>query len=216
MTAVVRAVNVVHELIPGAGRMTAIDKRPVPGAVRVTALGVAGDRQADTRHHGGPDKAVYVYAAESAADWAARLGRDIPPGTFGDNLTTEGLDVDGARIGERWQVGDPDTGVLLEVRMPRTPCQNLEARMGIPGFHLQFAERGQVGAYCRVLREGAVRSGDPVAVVWRPAHDVSVASMMTGVTAYQMRELLDSGCDLATAVRRRAQRAVRTEQRRRG
>ena len=98
-TAVLLAVNVVHELIRGPTRWTAIDKRPVHGAVQVGVLGLAGDRQCDTRYHGGPDKALYAYAVEDAEWWAAELGREIPPGLFGENLTTRGLDITGASIG---------------------------------------------------------------------------------------------------------------------
>ena len=90
------------------------------GAVDVTELGIAGDRQVD-RSHGGHDAAVYVYADEDAAYWETELGRELPPGYFGENVRTSGLDVNGARIGERWRIGD----LLLEVRQPRTPCHNL-------------------------------------------------------------------------------------------
>jgi MOSC domain-containing protein YiiM len=117
-------VNVVHRIRAGYFHDTAIDKRPVDGPVRVTAAGLAGDRQIDS-HHGGCDRAVYAYAAEDAHWWAAQLGQAIPPGLFGENLRTCGLDVSGAIIGEQWRIGT----VLLEVRMPRNLCQNLS---GIP------------------------------------------------------------------------------------
>ena len=89
----------------GRPLMSAIDKAPVEGRVRVEGVNLAGDEQADRRVHGGPDKAVYAYASEDAAWWAAELDREIPPGMFGENLTTEGIDVSGAVIGERWRVG---------------------------------------------------------------------------------------------------------------
>src|SRR3990170_1435592 len=100
------AVNVVHQLIPdvrGDLDLTGIDKRPVSGRVRVGRLGVEGDVQYDERHHGGPDQAVYAYSAEGARWWAEQLGREIPPGSFGENLTTEGVEVTEAVIGERWR-----------------------------------------------------------------------------------------------------------------
>src|SRR5262245_42722641 len=122
-SAQVRTVNVVHRLRPGYFHETAIDKRPVDGPVEVDELGLVGDRQID-RSHGGKDRAVYLYADEDAAYWAEELDRDIPPGWLGENLRTTGLDVTGALIGERWRIGT----VLLEVRKPRTPCENLSMR----------------------------------------------------------------------------------------
>ena len=126
-TATVRTVNVVHELRDGYFHRTAIDKRPVRGAVHVGPLGLAGDEQVD-RSHGGPDRAVYVYADEDAAWWSERLDREIPPRLFGENLRTAGLPVTAARVGEQWRVGED---VVLEVRRFRTPCENLALRMGI-------------------------------------------------------------------------------------
>ncbi|HWI34141.1 MAG TPA: MOSC domain-containing protein, partial [Lapillicoccus sp.] len=110
--AIVRTVNVVYMLRDGYFHPTAIDKRPVAGTVHVGPLGLAGDEQVD-RNHGGPDRAVYVYADEDAAWWSERLEREIAPGLFGENLRTTGLDVTGARVGEQWRVGDE---VVLEVR----------------------------------------------------------------------------------------------------
>ena len=102
---------------------TAIDKRPVPGRLDVGRLGVAGDRQVDRKHHGGPDKAVYAYAEEDVARWADELGRELPPGTFGENLRTRGLDVTGALVGERWRIGSD--GLVVEVTQPRIPCATI-------------------------------------------------------------------------------------------
>lgn len=153
------AVNVVHQVKPGYYQDTAIDKRPVDGPVEVNDLGLVGDQQL-SRSHGGPDKAVYAYAGEDAAWWAAELGRDVPPGTFGENLRTTGLDVTGALIGERWSGGD----LLLEVRMPRTPCENLSMRMGIDQFHRRFNSTGRVGALLKVLAPGTIRAGDRIVV----------------------------------------------------
>lgn len=164
MSARLVSVNVVHELIRGPTRWTAIDKRPVDGAVEVGELGLAGDRQCDTRYHGGPDKALYAYAAEDAEWWASELDRDIPPGLFGENLTTRGLDITGALIGEQWTIG----GILVEVRSPRTPCGNLSGRMEIKRFHRRFAETGRVGAYLKVLQPGRVCAGDRIEIVHRP------------------------------------------------
>jgi MOSC domain-containing protein YiiM len=199
----VLSVNVLHALRPGYFHETAIDKRPVAGAVEVGADGLAGDRQIDSSH-GGADRAVYAYADEDAAFWAGELDRDIPLGHFGENLRTRGLDVTGALIGEQWRVGT----ALLEVRMPRTPCQNLAMRMGIEGFHLRFNDSGRVGAMLRVLEPGAVAAGDVVEVVARPAHEVTVGLLATGPSAAQSQAMLDSGVPLARKVRAKAQRVA--------
>lgn len=172
----VLAVNVVHALIPdrlGDSDLTAIDKRPAPGAVRVHRLGLDGDRQYDTRHHGGVDKAVYAYAREDARWWEQDLGRALSPGAFGENLTTEGLDVTGAVIGERWRVGD----VLLEVAWPRIPCRTFSGFWDVRDLVKRFTARAAPGAYLRVVEEGTVAAGDAVDVVERPGHGVTIGEV---------------------------------------
>ncbi|MBO0844371.1 MAG: MOSC domain-containing protein [Nocardioides sp.] len=201
----VSAVCVVHEVMDGYYHPTAIDKRPVAGPVRVGELGPEGDRHFDS-HHGGVDAAVYVYADEDAAYVAGMLDRDVPPGFLGENLRTHGLDVTGALLGERWWIGEPGTGVLLEVRRPRTPCRNLAMRVGEDDFHIRFNATGRVGAMCRVLQTGVVAAGDPVTIEHRPDHDVSVSVLVTGMNPAQARGLLDSGASLTTAVRAKARR----------
>jgi len=152
---------------------TAIWKEPVSGRVAVRGVNVAGDDQADRSVHGGPDKAVYAYASEDAAWWAQRLGRELGPAPFGENLTTRGVDVSGARIGERWAIGS----TLLEVRQSRMPCYKLGLRMDDPRFLRTFAQADRPGAYLAILREGDVVAGDAVEIVHRPAHDITVALM---------------------------------------
>ncbi|MEP6650897.1 MAG: MOSC domain-containing protein [Lapillicoccus sp.] len=203
--AAVRTVNVVHALRDGFYHRTAIDKRPVREQVHIGPLGLVGDEQVD-KSHGGPDRAIYVYADEDAAWWATRLDREIPPGLFGENLRTTGLDVTDARVGEQWRVGDD---VVLEVRRIRTPCENLALRMGIREFHLDFLRSGRVGAMCRVLEEGDVRAGDPVQRVLRPPHHVTIGRLARdAVTPEHMQELLDSGVPLASGVRAKATRVA--------
>lgn len=199
------SVNIVHSIRRGPTRDTAIDKRPVAGAVTVGERGLQGDRQCDTRHHGGPDKALYAYAGEDTAWWAAKLDREIPPGLFGDNLTTAGLDVTSARIGERWRIGGPD-GILVEVRMPRTPCDNFSARMGDPDFHKRFLAAGRLGAYLKVIETGSVAAGDSIVVQTRPDHELTVGRYFGPPDPAGMRRVLDSGVDLAESVRRRVRR----------
>ncbi|HEU4676962.1 MAG TPA: MOSC domain-containing protein [Motilibacteraceae bacterium] len=157
----------------GPDDVTGIDKRPVDGPVRLERLGVEGDSVLDTVHHGGPDKAVYVYAVEDLRWWAGMLGRDLPPGAFGENLTTEGLDVTGAVVGERWRIG----GALLEVRQPRIPCATFQRHLDERAWVRRFTEHGAPGAYCAVLEEGAVRAGDRVDVVHVPAHGVTLGEV---------------------------------------
>jgi MOSC domain-containing protein YiiM len=204
-SAVVRAVCVVHELREGYYHPTAIDKRPVDGPVRVDEQGPEGDQHVGS-HHGGVDAAVYVYADEDAAHFAELLDRDLPPGFFGENLRTGGLDVIGALIGERWRIGVPGAGVLLEVRKPRTPCHNLSLRMGIEGFHVDFNRTGRVGAMCAVLEAGTVSAGDPVTVEHRPDHDVTIGVLATGMSPDQAHRMLESGATLTSAVRSKARR----------
>ena len=179
------AVNRVHALLPspGKGGQTAIDKRPVAGPVAVGPLGLEGDRQMDTAHHGGPEQALYAYAAEDAEVWSAELGREIPPGLFGENLTTQGLDVTHALIGEQWRFGEGAEAVLVEVTSPRMPCVTFQHRMGEPHWVRRFSEHGATGAYLRVVRTGVVEAGMPIAVVRRPTHGATVLDAFRGEPA---------------------------------
>jgi len=161
---------------------TSIDKTPVTGPVQVTSLGLDGDQVSDTKHHGGIDQAVYAFAREDLDHWSGELGADLPDGAFGENLTTRGIDVNAAEIGERWAIGD----VLLEVRSIRTPCNDFKGWMGHCGYDAtawvrRFAEVGRPGPYLRVLAEGPVRAGDEIEVVHRPGHGVTVATMFAAL-----------------------------------
>src|SRR3954451_3610454 len=177
MPARVVAVNVVHAFIPDRrGAPTAIDKRPVAGRRPVGPLGGDGDEQCDKRDHGGVEEAVYGYAREDAEAWATDLGYDVPPGRFGENLSTEGLDVTGAVLGERWSVGTD--GLVLEVTSPRIPCSTFQGWLDEPHWVRRFTERGAPGAYLRVLQPGTVAAGDAVEVVHRPAHGVTVGELL--------------------------------------
>lgn len=174
-TAHVVAANVVHGLVPdvlGPLDRSAIDKRPVEGRVRVGELGLDGDQQVDKKHHGGVDQAVYAYAREDARWWATELGYDITPGRFGENLTTDGVDVTGAVLGERWRVGDD--GLLLEVSSPRVPCRTFQGWMQEPSWVRRFTAHGAPGAYLRVIQPGTVGAGDSIEVIHRPRHGVTI------------------------------------------
>ena len=161
----------------GRPLMSAIGKAPVEGRVRVAGVNLEGDDQADRRYHGGPDKAVYAYAAEDTAYWAAELGRELGPGAFGENLTTEGVEVSGAVVGERWQIGE----VELEVAQPRLPCSKLALRLDEPKMVKRFAQASRPGAYLRILVEGSVGAGDAIEVVARPAHGVTVRDVSDAI-----------------------------------
>jgi MOSC domain-containing protein YiiM len=152
---------------------TSIWKEPVEGRVTIRGVNVAGDDQADRTVHGGPDKAVYAYAAEDIAWWTEQLGSGLGHAPFGENLTTLGVDVSGARIGEQWAIGS----ALLEVRQSRMPCFKLGLRIGDPRFVRTFARADRPGAYLGILRAGDVGAGDPVEIVHRPDHEVTVALM---------------------------------------
>jgi MOSC domain-containing protein YiiM len=141
--------------------------------VPVAGVNLAGDDQADRRFHGGPDKAAYAYAREDYDWWSRELDRPLEPGTFGENLTVEGLDVTASVVGERWAIGS----ALLEVAQPRTPCWKIGARMDDPDFPVWFAAAGRPGAYLRIVSEGDVGAGDAVEVVERPAHGLTVGEV---------------------------------------
>ncbi len=161
--------------------MTGINKRPVdhPVAVRppgpkATGLhsGLVGDQIFDVKHHGGDDQAVYAYAREDYDWWQRHLGRELPDGLFGENLTTAGVDVNGAVIGEKWRIGDD---LVLAPTFGRIPCSTFQAKMGEPRWSRRFTAENRPGAYLRVVTPGDVRAGDPVEVVDRPAHGVTIA-----------------------------------------
>jgi MOSC domain-containing protein YiiM len=158
---------------PWAGRLrrTAIDKRPVAGPVAVGRLGLAADEQADRTFHGGPEQAVYAYAREDLDWWVERLGRELPNGTFGENVTTSGLDITAALIGEVWRLGT----ALVQITCPRIPCAVFAGWLDEPHWVKRFAQARRTGAYLRVLAEGTVAAGDRVTVVSRPAEQVTVA-----------------------------------------
>jgi MOSC domain-containing protein YiiM len=178
----VRSVNVGRPRPVGLRRgrtvRSAIAKAAVDGRVAVRGVNVEGDDQADRRVHGGPDKAVYAYAAEDTAWWEAELGRELGPGAFGENLTVAGVDVSGAVIGERWRIGT----VELEVCQPRLPCFKLGLRFGDPKMLKRFTRAERPGAYLRIRREGELGAGDAVEVGSRPEHGVTVALVARALT----------------------------------
>lgn len=162
---------------------TGIDKRPVDGPVLLTAAGVQGDTICETKHHGGPDQAVYAYATEDLAFWTAELGQEFRPGGVGENLTVSGVDCTGAVLGERWRVGD----AVLQVRSCRTPCRVFAGLRAVPDLVKRFIAAGRPGAYLAVERQGLVRAGDTVELLDRPDHGVTVADLMAASTVARER-----------------------------
>jgi MOSC domain-containing protein YiiM len=162
----------------GRKKWSAIDKRPVTGPVRVHRLGVGDDEIGDHDDHGGPDQAVYAYAREDLDVWSLKLGRPLRAGEFGENLTTVGLDVQGARLGDRWRIGS----VLLEVCGVRIPCSVFEGFVGETQWVRRFVEHGVPGAYLRVVEEGELAAGDAIDVVECRDHDLTVGFALRALT----------------------------------
>ena len=168
--------------------VTAIDKRPVDGPVEVRApgakraglgSGLVGDAICDRRYHGGDDQAVYAYAREDLDVWAAALGRPLDSGCFGENLTTAGIDVTSARIGERWRIG---RALVLEVSCPRVPCRTFAGWLAEHGWIRRFTLEVRPGAYLRVVEAGPVQRGDAIEVVDRPSHDLTIGVVFRALT----------------------------------
>lgn len=187
----------------GPEGVTGIDKRPVEGPVRVAApgpkgiggSGLAGDAVCKREHHGGDDQAVYAVAREDLDAWERELGRSLANGAFGENLTTSGLDVSGALIGERWRIG---SGVVLEVTSGRIPCLTFQGHMGERQWVKRFTAKGAPGAYLRVVEPGGIRAGDAMEIIHRPDHEVTVALQFRAVTTERklLPRLLAAGAAL--------------------
>ena len=165
-SAKVLSLNVVHAVIPDVGGsvgITSIDKRSVSDSREVTTAGVAGDQRSDIPNHGMPEQAVYAYAREDYEWWEAELEKDIPAGKFGENLTTVGIDVTNAVIGQTWRIGT----TLLQVTGPRIPC----------GTFARFMAEGMPGAYFQILEAGEITAGDEIKIVSTPEHGVTVSDV---------------------------------------
>jgi MOSC domain-containing protein YiiM len=211
MRASVTAVCVVHQILEdplGQTGSTAIDKRAVAGPVPVGSLGLAGDAQCDTKHHGGPYQAVYANADEDARWWSEQLGRPVQAGLFGENLRTRGLDLGSVLIGERWRIGDGPDAVLVQVTKPRVPCQTFKRRMDEPHWVKRFTQAGRPGVYLKVEQGGVLVAGAPVAVLDRPAHRVTALEAFRHDDPAAMGRLLAADAagdvDLDADLRRRA------------
>ncbi|MDH2415485.1 MOSC domain-containing protein [Nocardioides sp. CER19] len=182
---VIRAVNVGRpkdKQWAGLG-YTSIDKATVTGPVLAHRRGLVGDVVSDTKHHGGPDQAVYAFAREDLDHWGRELGRTIRDGQFGENLTTEGIDVNEAEVGDHWRIGT----ALFEVASVRIPCNDFKGWMGESGYDnrrwvKRFTMACRPGPYLRVLEEGHVAAGDEIETVHRQGHGVTVSTMFRAIT----------------------------------
>jgi MOSC domain-containing protein YiiM len=154
----------------GRSVRSAIWKSPAAGRIAAQGVNLAGDEQADRAAHGGPDKAVYAYSVEDARWWEQEIGRPLSYGEFGENLTTQGIEVNDALVGERWEIGT----AVLEVSEPRVPCWRLGVRMSDETFPRRFVQALRPGAYLRIVVQGDVGAGDEIRVVERPDHDLTV------------------------------------------
>jgi MOSC domain-containing protein YiiM len=168
--------------------VTGIDKIPTSESILVRApgsksdglgSGLVGDMVCDRMHHGGDTQAVYAYAREDLDHWESVLGRTLTGGAFGENLTTTGLDVNGAVIGERWRIGRE---LELQVTVPRIPCGTFRGWIAERGWLRTFTRAAMPGTYLSVVSPGHVRGGDPINVVHRPAHGVTVAQVFRALT----------------------------------
>ncbi len=158
----------------GRPARSAIWKSPVVGRIAARGVNLDGDDQADREVHGGPDKAVYAYAVEDLRWWEQKIGRSLAYGELGQNLTTEGIEVNDALIGERWKVGT----TVLEVSGPRIPCWRLAVRMNDKLFPRHFSEALRPGACLRIVSEGELGAGDEIGVLERPDHDLTVRDVL--------------------------------------
>ena len=188
---------------------TGIGKQPAEGPVEVRApgpkttglgSGLVGDFIGDGKHHGGDGQAVYAFQREDLDEWERRLGRQLPNGFFGENLTTVGLEINDARLGERWRVG---SAVVLQVTTPRIPCSTFRGWMGEKGWARIFTAAGRPGAYLSVVMPGSIRAGDSIEVVRQPDHDVTIAMAFRATTTERalLPRLLEAGDDLDPSLR---------------
>ena len=173
----VLSVNLTHSVHTGewtgSEGKTGIDKRAVDGPITFANEEVTGDVIVDRNHHGGFDQAVYAYSREDADWWQKQLGITIDNGRFGENLTTSGIDVNQALVGERWKIGS----TILEVSQPRIPCRVFAGFWQRPTLIKEFMESGKPGTYLRIIQEGQINAGDVIEIVFKPDHQITIADL---------------------------------------
>ncbi|GAB20109.1 hypothetical protein GOEFS_106_00050 [Gordonia effusa NBRC 100432] len=212
MVGTVEAVCILHEERPIVGPFgrTSIDKRPVTGEVSVTEFGLQGDKVSNTRDHGGLVRAVYAYSSSEAERWEGELGRKLSHGWFGENLRIRDIAVSDAVIGERWNFSG---GVQMEVTLPRIPCIVFARWAGEAKWVRRFAQRGDVGAYLRVITPGPIRVDDSVEIVHRPAHQVTIRDFFGNSASAENLEKLIAEPELMPEVRAEAQKRLKRSRR---
>lgn len=178
--------------------VTGIHKRPQEGAITVSVpgdgkSGVGDDFIGDPDHHGGVDQAVYAFQREDLDRWEQIKNREFPNGAFGENLTTTGIDVNEALIGERWRIGND---VVLEVTSPRIPCRTFRGVIEEPRWIKEFTQDARPGTYFKVITPGVLRAGDAIEVIHRPTHDITVSLAFRATTtdrtlAPRLRDVAD-------------------------
>lgn len=170
----VNITSVVHEgEWTGSEGKTGIDKRAAFGPIRFANQEVVGDVIVDRNHHGGFDQAVYAYAREDADWWEKEIGQEIAHGRFGENLTTSGIDVNRALIGQRWKIGS----TILEVSQPRIPCRVFAGFWQRPTLIKEFMHAGKPGTYLRIIQEGEIIAGDLIEIIYTPEHSITIADL---------------------------------------
>ena len=174
---IVLSVNLTHSVHTGewtgSEGKTGIDKRAVDGPITFANEEVTGDVIVDRNHHGGFDQAVYAYSREDADWWQNQLGITIDNGRFGENLTTSGIDVNQALVGERWKIGS----TILEVSQPRIPCRVFAGFWQRPTLIKEFMESGKPGTYLRIIQEGQINAGDAIEILSKPDHQITIADL---------------------------------------
>ena len=197
------SINVGQKQTQSTGKKsetTGIYKRPVQGSVEITRLGIKDDFIGSKKHHGGPDQAVYVYGTADYAWWSMELGREIAPGTFGDNLTISELESSSFNIGDYLYIAD----VVLQVTAPRIPCATFAARMADPQWVKRFRAAERPGLYCRVIREGILNAGDEVRIEKYTAETISVLEMFRDYyEKHKSEEILHQHLNAPIAIRAR-------------
>ena len=170
----VNITSVVHEgEWTGSEGKTGIDKREATGPIKFVNDEVSGDVIVDRNHHGGYHQAVYAYAREDADWWEKEIGQTIANGRFGENLTTNGIDVNQSLIGERWRIGT----TILEVSQPRIPCRVFAGFWQRPTLIKEFMASGKPGTYFRIIQEGEISAGDAIEIISKPNHAITIADL---------------------------------------
>ncbi len=179
---------------------TGIYKLATQEPVQIKSLGIQDDFICDLKNHGGPDQAIYIYSSPDYEWWSKKLGKELGPGTFGENLTISDLQSTEFNIGDRLHVGT----TILEITAPRIPCGTLARRMGDPQFVKKYRYAEKPGLYCRVIQEGTVQVGDQVKIERYTCETISILQMFRDwYDNSKSEEMLRRGLRAPIAIRAR-------------